>query len=199
MELWSLLIMSFSVGRLLLLGLELLYVSPSFSHAPSRVFILHDLVTPHNSLPRILYPTCFHQASVPIHTISTAIDLLLFSVMEGRETKTNPQGPVSLLVGTGGFYANLQPIQTIDDISGSSTSVTINQKEGTDMIFKITDSQNKVGYVQNIKVGSGDDSCLDDSSSPSSSSSAEASSSAAAPVVVETCKFLYLEKLEMKG
>jgi len=119
--------------------------------------------------------------------------------MEGRENKTNSQGPVSLLVGTGGFYANLQPIQTIDDISGSSTSVTINQKEGTDMIFKITDSQNKVGYVQNIKVGSGDDSCLDDSSSPSSSSSAEASSSAAAPVVVETCKFLYLEKLEMKG
>jgi len=85
------------------------------------------------------------------------------------------------MVGTGGFYANLQPIQTIDNLSGSSTNVEIDQKEGTDMIFKITDSQNKVGYVQNIKVGGGDDSCL--SSSPSSSSaasSAEASSSSSA-------------------
>jgi len=113
------------------------------------------------------------------------------------------------MVGTGGFYANLQPIQTIDNLSGSSTNVEIDQKEGTDMIFKITDSQNKVGYVQNIKVGGGDDSCL--SSSPSSSSaaasSAEASSSssaepsstaqssseaAPAPVVVSCTSFLRL-------
>jgi hypothetical protein len=88
-----------------------------------------------------------------------------------------PQGPVSLMVGTGGFYANLQPIQTIDNLSGSSTTVEIDQKEGTDLIFKITDSQNKVGYVQNIKVGGGDDSCL--SSSPSSSAASSAASSEA--------------------
>jgi hypothetical protein len=105
------------------------------------------------------------------------------------------------MVGTGGFYANLQPIQTIDNLSGSSTNVEIDQKEGTDMIFKITDSQNKVGYVQNIKVGGGDDSCVSSSSSSSSSaapseasSSVEASSSAessseAAPVVV-SCTYL---------
>ena len=114
------------------------------------------------------------------------------------------------MVGTGGFYANLQPIQTIDNLSGSSTNVEIDQKEGTDMIFKITDSQNKVGYVQNIKVGGGDDSCLSSSSSSSSaaassaaSSSAEASSStessseaAPAPVVVScTSPFPHIARL----
>jgi len=112
------------------------------------------------------------------------------------------------MVGTGGFYANLQPIQTIDNLSGSSTNVEIDQKEGTDMIFKITDSQNKVGYVQNIKVGGGDDSCLSSSSSSSAASSAEASSSssaepsstaessseaAPAPVVVSCTSSLHLK------
>lgn len=112
--------------------------------------------------------------------------------MTRRDADT--QGPVSLMVGTGGFYANLQPIETIDNLSGSSTQVTIDQEQGTDMIFKITDSQNKVGYVQNIKVGGGDDSCLsgDSSSSSPSSSSSEASSSAS-PVVVETCKLFHFE------
>jgi hypothetical protein len=117
------------------------------------------------------------------------------------------QGPVSLMVGTGGFYANLQPIQTIDNLSGSSTNVEIDQKEGTDMIFKITDSQNKVGYVQNIKVGGGDDSCLSSSSSSSSAASSAASSEASssssavessseaapAPVVVSCTSFLHFK------
>jgi hypothetical protein len=98
----------------------------------------------------------------------------------------NDQGPVSLMVGTGGFYANLQPIRTIPDLDGSSTTVLIDQKEGTDLIFQITDSQNKVGYVQNIKVGGGDSSCLSDSGSGSSSAAAS-SSEAAAPSVVESC------------
>ena len=91
------------------------------------------------------------------------------------------------MVGTGGYYANLQPIQTIPDLDGSSTTVLIDQKEGTDLIFQITDSQNKVGYVQNIKVGGGDSSCLSDSGSSSSAAASSSSSEAAAPSVVESC------------
>lgn len=100
------------------------------------------------------------------------------------------------MVGTGGYYANLQPIQTIPDLDGSSTTVLIDQKEGTDLIFQITDSQNKVGYVQNIKVGGGDSSCLSDSGSSSSAAASSSSSeAAAAPSVVESCtSFLALKR-----
>jgi hypothetical protein len=92
------------------------------------------------------------------------------------------------MVGTGGFYAGLQPLQTIPDIQGDSTTVLIDQKEGTDMIFQVTDSNGKVGYVQNLKVGGGDDSCLSGSGSSSSSGAASSSSEgAAAPSVVESC------------
>jgi hypothetical protein len=100
------------------------------------------------------------------------------------------------MVGTGGFYAGLQPLQTIPDLQGESTTVLIDQKQGTDMIFQVTDSNGKVGYVQNLKVGGGDDSCLANSGSGSSSSAAASSSSgseqgqgggAAAPSVVESC------------
>jgi hypothetical protein len=90
------------------------------------------------------------------------------------------------MVGTGGFYAGLQPLQTISDISGDSTQVLIDQKEGTDMVFQVTDSQGKVGYVQNLKVGGGDDSCLSSGSASSSSSAAgESSQAASSPSVVE--------------
>lgn len=151
---------------------------------------LHDLVTPQtpHTAPHPLSFMAFHQMS---HFLFAPLNDDPFNHSSGTDT----QGPVSLLVGTGGFYAGLQPIRTIDNLSGSSTSVTIDQKEGTDMIFKITDSQNKVGYVQNIKVGGGDDSCLDSSNSGSGSSSSAvesssvpASSSEAAPAVVETRK-----------
>lgn len=91
------------------------------------------------------------------------------------------------MVGTGGFYAGLQPVQTIDNLDGSSTQVEINQKEGTDMIFQITDANGAVGYVQNLKVGGGDSSCLGEGSS---SVAASSSGGAAAPSVVQpSCKF----------
>lgn len=107
------------------------------------------------------------------------------------------------MVGTGGYYAGLQPVDTVDNLDGSSTSVYIAQKEGTTMIFQITDANGAVGYVQNLKVGgSGDASCLgggEGSSSSSASSAAPAPSASsstggggggAAPSVVEsTCMF----------
>lgn len=161
-----------------------------------RLLILHTLIMPPTS------GAC--STSFVFHVLSSDLPTIMIHRCPNvsERSYTDIQGPVSLLVGTGGFYANLQPIQTIDNLSGSSTSVEIDQKEGTDMIFKITDSQNKVGYVQNIKVGGGDDSCLSSSSSPSSaaaspeassSSTAEASytaesSSKAAPVVV-SCRY----------
>ena len=85
------------------------------------------------------------------------------------------------MVGTGGYYAGLQPLQTIDNLDGSSTQVFIDQKEGTDMIFQITDGNGQVGYVQNQKVGGGDSSCLSGSGSGSSSGGSSSSSSSAAP------------------
>lgn len=100
------------------------------------------------------------------------------------------------MVGTGGYYANLQPLQTIDNLDGSSTQVFIDQKEGTDMIFQITDGNGQVGYVQNQKVGGGDSSCLSGGEGSSSAGAGAGSSSAAgtssseggaAPVVV-TCE-----------
>lgn len=98
------------------------------------------------------------------------------------------------MVGTGGYYAGLQPLQTIDNLDGSSTQVFIDQKEGTDMIFQITDGNGQVGYVQNQKVGGGDSSCLSggeaSSSSSGSSSAAGSSQQGAAPVV--TCELIQI-------
>jgi len=162
---------------------------PLFSPSPSR----H-----HHQTTTLLYPTLhpplFHRL-VTYHILSS--DHTRSSQSICSEAEPNDQGPVSLMVGTGGYYANLQPIQTIPDLDGSSTTVLIDQKEGTDLIFQITDSQNKVGYVQNIKVGGGDSSCLSDSGSSSSAAASSSSSeAAAAPSVVESCTYFLVPKRE---
>ena len=106
------------------------------------------------------------------------------------------------MVGTGGYYAGLQPVHTYDNLDGSSTTVYIDQKEGTTMIFQITDANGQVGYVQNLKVGGGDASCLGGEGGSSASSAPASSSSGggggAAPSVVESsCKYIPIPTLQM--
>ncbi|RXK34647.1 hypothetical protein M231_08098 [Tremella mesenterica] len=74
-------------------------------------------------------------------------------------TGTTP--PVTLSIGTGGYYVGITPIITLDNISDDSYTWNVNVTQGTDLIFQVTDSNGEVGYVQNISVDEGDDdSCL---------------------------------------
>ena len=93
-------------------------------------------------------------------------------------TGTSP--PVTLSIGSGGFYVGTTPIATLSDIYDDSTTWTVDAAAGTDLVFEIQDAEGQVGYVQNVQVGSsGDDSCLSSaSSSAGSASSAPASASA---------------------
>ena len=73
----------------------------------------------------------------------------------------DPQPPVTLMIGLGGYYVGTTDLITIPDIPTSPYSWAVNQASGVDLIFQVTDASGAVGYIQNIKVGSStDSSCL---------------------------------------
>lgn len=118
---------------------------------------------------------------VPLSSTSTGSDLsaaLLFCRCVPRTSKLTPQAPVKLQIGTGGYYVGTTWLESYEGITSDSQKWTVNQAQGTDLIFQVTDAKGQVAYQQNVDVGeSNDDSCL---SSKGLSSSAGVSSTAAA-------------------
>ena len=90
------------------------------------------------------------------------------------------QNPVTVQVGTGGYYVGTTWLQTFDSVSSDSQTWTVTQPSGTDLIFQITDAKGQVAYQQNVNVGdSSDSSCLVDSGASEAPASSTWSSAAA--------------------
>ncbi|WWC69348.1 uncharacterized protein I206_103286 [Kwoniella pini CBS 10737] len=95
-------------------------------------------------------------------------------------------GKVKLEIGKGGYYIGIENIQIINSISELNYNWKVNQPFETDLIFQITDENNQIGYLQNVKVQqSNDDSCLSNSSSSTSTSTSTSNSISASSSIGE--------------
>lgn len=101
-----------------------------------------------------------------------------------RSLRLTRQEPVSLYIALGGLYVGETPITTLYDLYGGSTTWLVNQSAGKTMEFRVTDAKGAVAYVQNVKIGQGDISCL--SGAASTSSTAGAASATWSPVGTST-------------
>jgi len=95
-------------------------------------------------------------AGAPVNNISitaTNVDQCAQAVISW----TGAVNPVTLTIGIGGYYIGETTIMTMPNLPGPSTEWTVNQGNGTDLIFQITDANNTVAYIQNIQVAASPD------------------------------------------